>query len=152
LARHQENRLYIHCHSAIPVFLAQFEDRSASHDSGVVEEHVDSAKFSHGSFDCVLAIGGTGNINVLEDGSTALPNNFLSYSFSGLIDVGNSNRGAFASEEQGRCASDAACSAGDESDSVSQGSGFSRRSHGNGVRYFPQRLKALLICRQLRHR
>jgi hypothetical protein len=67
----------------------------------------------YSSFDGAFAISGSGYINVLEDGSTALPNNFLRNGFSILIDVGNGNCGSLAGKEQGGCASDAVCAAGD---------------------------------------
>jgi hypothetical protein len=107
LPRHQENRLHIHGHYPIPIFLAQFYHRSAAHDSGVVEEHVNAAELSQGSFDDAVAVSSLGGICVLEESVGPASGNFPGESLSGWIDVHDGNCSAFAGEQEGRCSTDA---------------------------------------------
>jgi hypothetical protein len=103
LPRHQENRLYIHRHYPIPIFLAEFDHRRAAYDSGIVEEHVNAAELSQGSFHDAVAISRLGGICVLEESVGPASDDLLGDVFSALVDVGDGNCGAFAAEQDGRC-------------------------------------------------
>ena len=90
------------------------------------------AEFSQGSFHDAVAVSSLGDICVLEESVGPASGDFFGESFSGLVDVRDGNRGAFAGEQQGRCSADARCGAGDERDLAREGWGRAGESHWNG--------------------
>jgi len=60
---------------------------------------VDAAKFAYGSFDDTLAVRGTGHISVFKDRVATVSNDLLGNRFSGWVDIGDGNGGAFAGKE-----------------------------------------------------
>jgi len=105
LPRHQENRLYIHRHHPIPIFLAEFNHRSAADDSGVIEQNMNAAKFAQSSFHDALAVGGPGHISVLKNSAASIVDNLASNGLPHrIVQVDYGNRRAFAGEKQSGCA------------------------------------------------
>ena len=71
-AGHQKNGFYVHRHHPVPVGFAEFDDRGAANDAGVVEQDVDAAKFADRALDDALAVGGAGDVAGFEDGAAAV--------------------------------------------------------------------------------
>jgi len=103
---------------------------------------MNSAKFLQSSFHGTLAIGGSSDVGVLKDRLATCSKDLFRNRLPGRVDIRDDNRRAFAGEEQGGCASDAACGAGDEGDFPGQGCVFVGENHENSEPVKnPQRLQ-----------
>src|SRR5262249_23353895 len=102
MARHQEDRFYVHFHYTIPIFLVQFQDRGSANDSGIVEKNADTLKTVKSTFYNASAISSLGDVHTFEVRTTAsrryIPLNLYTSAFGYT-----SQRSvcAFAGEQQG---------------------------------------------------